>query len=131
MEEKHNNATQQRPEGARPLDAAIIPVNIPKYILQLKDEEAYRKNKKNAITVFKSEKVTITIIALQSGENFHPGNEENEATMSLQVIKGQIFFESLENKVQLKEGELVTLHRQLAFKAAAIEETICLLTMVK
>lgn len=62
MEEKHNYATPQRPEGARPLDAAIIPIQLPKYIVQLKTEEAYHKNGKNAITVFKSDKVTITLL---------------------------------------------------------------------
>ncbi|RZK55580.1 MAG: hypothetical protein EOO91_13850 [Pedobacter sp.] len=131
MEEKHNNATKQRPEGARPLDAGIIPINIPKYIGQLKAEEAYEKNGKNAITVFKSDAVTITLIAMQMNEEFHPGSEENEATMSLQVIKGEVLFESFGNKVELKDGELVTLHQQLSFKTTAISDAICLLTMVK
>ncbi|TKC10095.1 hypothetical protein FA048_07760 [Pedobacter polaris] len=131
MEEKHNNATQRRPEGARPLDAGIIPIHIPKYIEQIKNEEAYHKNGKNAITVFKSDKVTITLIALKKEESFQPGKEENEATMSLQVIKGLIYFESFDHKIDLQEGELVTLHQQLSFKTVALNDTICLLTMVK
>ncbi len=70
MEEKHNNATKRRPEGARPLDAGIIPINIPKYIDQLKGEDAYQKNGKNAITVFKSDTVTITLIAMKIDAEF-------------------------------------------------------------
>ncbi|RZL37368.1 MAG: hypothetical protein EOP00_28705 [Pedobacter sp.] len=131
MEEKHNNATPQRPAGARPLDAGLIPINIPKYIEQLKEEEAYHKNGKNAITVFKSDKATITLIALQEGQNIHPGNEENEATMSLQVISGHLYFESFGNELELGDGELLTLHQQLSFKAKAKSTTICLLTMIK
>jgi len=131
MEEKRNNATPQRPEGARPLDAGLIPINIPKYITLIKEEEAYHKNGKNAITVFKSDSLTITLIALKEGENIHPGNEENEATMSLQLITGHLFFESFGNEIALTDGELLTLHQQLSFKAKAITDCICLLTMVK
>ena len=131
MGEKHNNATPQRPEGARPLDAAIIPINIPKYILQLKAEEAYRKNGKNAITVFKSESVTITLIALNENQVVQPGSEENKAIMSLQVISGHLTFESMGNSVELKDGELLTLHQLLSFKATALNNSICLLTMIK
>lgn len=131
MEEKHNNATPQRPAGARPLDAGIIPINIPKYIQLIKTEEAYAKNGKNAITVFKSDEVTITLIALQEGETIRPGSDEGEAMMSLQVIDGHLAFESMGTDVDLKTGELLTLHQQLSFKANAISDCICLLTMVK
>ena len=131
MEEKYNNATRQRPEGARPLDAAIIPINIPKYIEQIKKETTYHKNGKNAITVFKSEQITITLIALREGESFYPGNEEGKAIMSIQLIDGHLSFESLGVTNELKNGELLTLHQQLSFKAKAILESICLLTMIK
>lgn len=131
MEEKHNNATPRRPEGARPLDAGLIPINIPNYIEQIKEEEAYHKKGKNAITVFKSDKLTITLIALKQGENFHPGNEENEATMSLQLLDGDLSFESFGNEIDLQKADLLTLHQQLSFKATAKTDCICLLTMVK
>jgi hypothetical protein len=131
MEYKHNDATPQRPEGARMLDAGIIPINIPKYIAQIKQEESYDKNGKNAITVFKSDKVTITIVALKEGESIRPGSEENEAQMSLQVIQGNLFFESLGNEATLNDGELITLHQLLSFKAKALSDSICLLTMIK
>ena len=131
MEEKYNNATAQRPEGARPLDAAIIPIDIPKYIIQLKQEEAYDKNGKNAITVFKSAQVTITIIALKDGEIVKPGSEENEAIMSLQVLHGKLSFESMGNLTELSGGDLITLHQTLSFKATALTDSIGLLTMIK
>ncbi|SFH01994.1 cupin domain-containing protein [Pedobacter insulae] len=131
MEEKHNNATAQRPAGARPLDAAIIPIDIPKYISELKQEEAYNKNGKNAITVFKSDKITITLIALKEGEDFHPGQSEGEAIMSIQLINGHLSFESLGTVTKLTEGQLLTLHQELSFTALAISDSICLLTLFK
>ncbi len=131
MEEKHNQATPQRPAGARPLDAAIIPIDMPNYIEQLKKEDAYHRNGKNAITVFKSEKITITLIALKANEKVHPGNEEQEAIMSLQLISGALHFESKGEKIVLNTGHLLTLHQQLSFNAIAIADSICLLTMIK
>ena len=131
MVEKFNNATPQRPEGARPLDSTLVPVDLPKYIHQLKQEDAYDKNGKNAITVFKSDKVTITLIALKEGQNFHPGQNEETAVMSIYLIKGQLSFESLGQVATIKEYELITLHQQLSFNASAIVDCICLLTLFK
>ncbi|HTM99492.1 MAG TPA: hypothetical protein VL088_12135 [Pedobacter sp.] len=131
MEEKHNNATAQRPEGARPLDAAIIPIDIPKYINQLKQEEAYDKNGKNAITVFKSDRITITLIALKKGQNFHPGPSEVTAIMSIHLINGQLSFESLGTITTVNEGQLLTVHQELSFNALAISDSICVLTLFR
>lgn len=132
MEFKHNDATPQRPEGTRPLDAPIIPINLQKYIGQLQGEEAYHKNRKNAITVFKSENVTITLIVLDEKEVMQPGTEEPDpAIMNLQVINGHIAFDTSGSRVELKEGELLALHQLSPFKATALSKSICLLTMIK
>ncbi len=131
MEEKHNNATSQRPEGARPLDAAIVPVDIPKYINLIKQEQAYHKNGKNAITVFKSDNITITLIALKEGQNFHPGHQESKAIMSIHLIIGHLSFESLGAVNTITEGQLLTLHEQLSFNALAVLDSICVLTVFK
>ncbi|MGF1922717.1 MAG: hypothetical protein ACQUHE_00955 [Bacteroidia bacterium] len=131
MEEKHNNATHQRPEGARPLDAAIIPVDIPKYIKLLREEDSYQRNGKNAITVFKSDRITITLIALKEGQDFHPGTNEDMVIMSVQVIGGTLSFESFGTVSEINEGQLLAIHHQLSFKALAISDTICLLTLFK
>jgi hypothetical protein len=131
MEEKFNNATPQRPEGTRPLDSSIVPVDIPRYINQLKEEEAYNKNGKNAITVFKSDNVTITLIALKDGQNFHPGQNEDTAIMSVYLIKGKLSFESLGKVATINENELITLHQQLSFNATALMDCICLLSLFK
>lgn len=130
MEEKFNNATPQRPEGTRPLDADIIPIDLHKYIGQLKHEEAYAKNRKNAITLFKSEQVTITLIVLKENETFHPGSEKSKVIMSLQVLDGQLSFESLGKTNKLDQGGLITLHQLLSFNAIALKDSTCLLTLI-
>lgn len=71
MATKFNNATPQRPQSSRPLDADIIPFDFLKSINQLKSEQAYETNGKNALTIFKSNQVTTTLVALKAGESFH------------------------------------------------------------
>jgi hypothetical protein len=131
MEEKHNHATARRPEGARPLDAPVIPIDIPKYINQIKHEEAYHKNGKNAITVFKSDSVTITLIALKAGENFHPGQPDETVVMSVHLLSGDLLFETLGASTNLKESQIITVHQALSFKAVAVLDCVCVLTLFK
>jgi quercetin dioxygenase-like cupin family protein len=131
MEEKFNYATPQRPEGTRPLDADLLPIDINQYIIQIKEEEAYYKNGKNAITVFKSDKVTITLIALKEGESVHPGSETNEELMTLQLINGELLFQTAESSIELTDGKMAALHQPQSFNIKANKESICLLTMIK
>ena len=42
MENKRNEATLNRPEGDRVLDAPYVFINIPEFIRQLKSEEAWQ-----------------------------------------------------------------------------------------
>ncbi len=131
MEEKHNNATPQRPEGARALNASVLPIDMLKYIEQIKNEEAYLKNEKNAITVLKTKQVTVTIVALKAGEMVHPGNEEGVGMLILQVIDGYISFESRGERAELRKGYLLSLNDHLSFTARANEESTCLITLFK
>ena len=66
MEIKSNQATGNRPEGDRILDAPYVFTDIPMYLEQLKSEKSWSKNDRNAITVYKSEKVTILVAVLKS-----------------------------------------------------------------
>lgn len=131
MEEKFNHATPQRPDGARPLDAAILPIDMLKYISQIKREEAYNKNGKNAITIFKTKQVTLTIVALKARETLHPGNEEGVGILIFQVIDGEICFKSLDEELKLTKNSLLTLNQQLSFNAKALKDSICLITLFK
>src|SRR5690606_19743096 len=67
MEFKRNESTLNRPEGDRVLDAPYVFIDIPSYIDQVKQEKAWEKNDRNGITVYKSDRVTIVITALQAG----------------------------------------------------------------
>jgi hypothetical protein len=131
MGEKFNNATPQRPAGHRALDGPLVPVDLPKFIVELKNEPAYHENGKNAITVFKSEHTTVTLVALKKGEKFKSGPEEGHLLMSLYTIAGNLTFSVADDERYLSEGQLLNYHYDFAFKAQAQSDCICLLTVTK
>jgi len=67
MEEKFNEATQQRPEGDRVMDAAIVTIDLPSFIEKIKQESPWKDKDRNAITVFKTNGMRIVLIALHAG----------------------------------------------------------------
>ncbi len=88
MEEKYNESTINRPEGDRPVDAPVVLVNIPDLIRQLKKEKAWDKNDRNAITVFKNDKMRLVLVALHKKAEMTTAHPEN--IFSLQMIDGKV-----------------------------------------
>ena len=131
MEEKFNNATPQRPTGHRTLDAQLVPVDLPRFIKEIRNEAAYHENGKNAITVFKSEHATTTLVALKKDEKVKSGVEEKNLLMSLYLIEGNLSFVVNDKEEYLSVGQLLNYHYDQPFQALAHSECICLLTVIK
>lgn len=130
METKYNDATRNRPWGERPVDAPVIPLDLPAYIQQIMLEEAWQKNDRNAITLFKSENITLTLTALHKDAEIKPGNSVGNELVMMQIIDGQILFKSGMETLEINKGQMVTVHEQIPYSAVAQEETICLLTVL-
>ncbi len=131
MEEKFNNATPQRPAGSRALDGQMVPVDLPRFIKEIKNESSYHENGKNAITVFKSEHTTLTLVALKKDEKIQSGTEEGHLLMNLYMIEGDLSFSAKGEKQYLSVGQLLNYHFDYPFQAIAHTECICLLTIIK
>jgi len=131
MEEKYNNATPQRPSGHRALDSRVLSVDLPKYVDEIKNEAAYHENGKNAMTVFKSEHATITLVALKSGEKIQSGIEEQHLLLSLYMINGSLSFYAHDKEEYLSEGQLLNFHYEQSFYAVANTDCVCLLNVIK
>lgn len=127
MTEKHNDATSARPEGERTLDAPLVSIDLNKYIKQVKEEEAWINNKRNAITVFKSDTLRIVLIGLHQDATLP--EHTADGTISVQLIQGHIIFKTGEAEVKLTEGNMVTLHERIPHTVIAMEDSIFLLTM--
>ncbi|MFN0292371.1 cupin domain-containing protein [Pedobacter helvus] len=131
MQEKFNNATPQRPAGARPLDGELILADLPRFIKEIRDEAAYRENGKNAITVFKSEHATTTLLVLKEGEKVQSAGDEKHLLITLYIIEGDLSFVVNQKEDYLSVGQLLSYHYGQAFQVLAHSECICLLTVIK
>ena len=131
METKHNEATHNRPWGERPIDAPMIPIDLHAYAQEIMQEEAWQKNDRNAITVFKTDNITIVLVALHKDAEVKPGNLESAAIINLQVMEGRVTFSTTLEKLELNRGQMVVLHEHIPYSVLALEETVCLLTLTK
>ena len=127
MEEKFNEATQQRPQGDRVMDAGIVTIDIPSFIAQVKQESPWKDNDRNAITVFKTNGMRIVLIALHAGAEMK--THTAEGVISVQVIEGKIKFNTENRSVELGEGQMLALHKGIPHGVLAVKETIFLLTL--
>lgn len=127
MEERMNEATRNRPEGDRIIDAAIVEIDLNQYIKQLKSEEAWLNSQRNAITLYKTDAMRIVMIGLHA-EGVLPEHKA-DGVISVQVLEGHIRFKVGDDEKRLIRGNMLTLHEKIPHSVVAVEESIFLLTM--
>ena len=131
MDIKYNESTHNRPFGERAIDAPLVPIDLQSYTSQLMTEEAWQKNDRNAITVYKTNQLTIVLVALHKDAEMTPGNYEGTGVMSLQVLDGRLAFRTGMETLDVNRGQMIALHEHIPYSATALEESICLLTMTR
>jgi quercetin dioxygenase-like cupin family protein len=127
MYEKHNDATRNRPEGPRIIDAPSVVIDLPTFIQQIKNEEAWSKSDRNSITVFKSDDLRIVLGALHKDAEMIP--HKAEGMMSIQVLDGILDVTTDEQDATLRKGQMIAIHKGHNYRVVASEESIYLLTM--
>ena len=127
MEEKFNDATIQRPQGDRLMDAQLVTIDLVSLIEQIREEKPWNDGDRNAITIFKTNGMRIVLIALHKGAEMikHITN----GIISIQVLEGQILFITDERSIELSKGQMLALHEGIPHSVLAKEETIFLLTL--
>lgn len=126
MKKKINEATPKRATDHL-LDAQLVPIDIPAFIEQLKQESTWKESDRNAITVFKTNGLCIALIALHEGAEMtkHTANGH----LSVQVLEGQIKFTTDHQSIELNKGQMLALHDLIPHSVLAMKETIFLLTL--
>lgn len=126
MENKRNEATLNRPEGDRVIDAPYVFINIPEYTRQLMDEEAWQKNDRNGITVFKTSKVTIVLVCLHAKAIL----KDNlvDGIFTLQVIEGIVRMTTPDGDVDMLANQVMAFHQLVDHSIEALTDAVLLLT---
>ena len=128
MEEKFNESTINRPEGDRLLDAPFVIADLDAYIRQITEEDAWFKNDRNAITLFKSEQVTTVLVALRETAEMKPPTPSAGVAI-IQLLSGELNIDIESQSFTIAGKQLVSFHEQQQYNIAATEESIFLLTV--
>jgi hypothetical protein len=129
MENLNIDATYNRPDGDRKIDSPVLLIDIPNLIKQLKDENAWHENDRNAITVFKTGKMRIVLVAFHKDAEMKPERPEN--IFSLQVLKGKVKVTTDITSTEADKEMMVALHDQVPYSIRALKKSIFLLTIVE
>jgi quercetin dioxygenase-like cupin family protein len=125
--EKYNEATLQRPKGHRPIDASLVDIDLLMLIKQIKQESAWKLSDRNAITVFKTDKLRIVLIALHKDAVM--ARHIADGIISIQVLEGNMQFNTDQQSVELNKGQMLALHERIPHSILAIRESVFLLTL--
>ena len=124
---KFNNPTELRPEGERLLNAPLVHMDLTEFTKAIKSEKAWKEKDRNAMTVYKSDRMRMVLIALHKGAVLerHTAN----GTINVHVLDGEINFSTDYQTVNLKKGQVVALHTMIPHEVSAVKEAVFLLTL--
>ena len=126
MEIKYNEATVNRPLGDRVIDAPIVVIDLEKYSQQLTDEDAWKKNGRNGITVLKTSGLTMVLVWLHNNTELIDNNIDGHIT--IQVIEGAVECIIETGTVQLKKQQIISIHPGIVHSIRAVEKSLLLIT---
>ena len=129
MENKINESTPNRPKGNRIIDAPLVNFDLNEFMSQIKTEKAWLEHDRNAITLFKSNELSIVLIALHKDAEMV--KHKAKGIITLQVMEGLINFSTDEQTVKLTAGQIIVLHDGIPHNVLALEESTFLLTVTE
>ena len=127
MENKYNDATPQRPDGDRILDADLVQMDLNHFVSKIKEESTWAESDRNSITIFKSDTMRIVLLGLH--QNAALKTHQANGIISVQVLEGKINFVTGQRTVLLEKGQMIALHENIPHSVVALTETFFLLTM--
>lgn len=124
---KSNDATLQRPEGNRVLNAPLVEINLHTLIDQIKKETTWTDSDRNSITVFKSESMRIVLMGLH--ENAALKSHKANGVISVHVLEGKIDFITEHRSSLIGKGQIIALQENVIHSIIALTESFFLLTL--
>ncbi len=126
-ENKSNDATPQRPEGNRVLNAQLVEMNLQKFIDQIKSESAWKDSDRNSVTIFKSETMRIVLMGLHQHAELKP--HKANGVISVQVLEGKINFSTDQKTAVIESGQMIALQENISHSVLALADSFFLLTL--
>jgi quercetin dioxygenase-like cupin family protein len=127
MENKYNEATLNRPEGDRVIDAPQVFIDLDDYLRQIREESAWEKNDRNAITVFKTDKLSMVLVGLHANAKME--HQPVDGILTIQLLEGKASVKAGGKTKDLKPATILTLHPSTDHIIEALDDTFLLLTV--
>ena len=126
---KINDATPNRPEGHRLIQAPVVQVNFNDFVKQLKTEKAWQTSDRNSITVYKAQGLTLVITALHGGAELN--DLPVDGLLMLQVMEGSITVFHEGSLGLLRDRQMLVLQEAAAATIKAEEDCVLQLCYLK
>jgi len=123
---RNNDATINRPEGDRILNAPYVFINLPDFLRIIKEEKAWIISDRNSITVFKGDGLSVVLTALRKGATLE--KVQTEGYMSLQLLEGVVSVNTPDGNMDLKLNEMMVFSPSIQYSVSATEESSFLLS---
>lgn len=122
-----NEATAQRPEGDRVLNAPSVEIDLNKLIAQVKSEKPWAESDRNAVTILKSDSMRIVLMGLH--DNAELKAHKANGVISVQVLEGKISFVAEGRTAVLEKGQMIALQKNIVHSVVAFADSFFLLTL--
>jgi len=125
---KYNEATPQR-MGDHLLDAPAVQIDLHAYKAQILQEPSWHDSERNAITLFKTDGLSLVMTALHQGAKM----EENiiDSRISIHVLDGHVHVKTSIYSHDLTQGQVLVLHEGIPHTVSALSDSTLLLTVAK
>lgn len=127
MEIKSNEATPQRPDGDRVLNASLVEMDLNQFITQLKSEKAWLEGDRNSVTIFKSDTMRIVLMGFHA--NAELKTHKANGVISVQVVEGEMTFSTADHSSHMQQGHMIALQANILHSVMALKDTFFLLTL--
>ena len=114
------------PKAIGLLDAPYVFVNIPDFIRQLKSEEAWQKNDRNGITVFKTGRVTTVLTCLHAKAILK--NNLVDGIFTVHVLEGIVRVKTPDGDVDMQPNQIMAFHQLVDHSIEAMMDSVILFT---
>ncbi len=125
---KYNEATPQRTSDHL-LDAPAVQVDLHAYQNQILQEPTWQNSDRNAITLFKTDGLSLVMTALHQGAKM----EENiiDSRFCIHVLAGNVHVKTSVQSHDLTQGQVLVLHEGMPHTISALSDSTLLLTVAR
>jgi len=124
MEIKQNEATKNRPEGTRAIDATTVFTNLVDVSRQLRKEKAWETNDLNGITVFKTDRMTAVLTLIRERTTLK--KIMVNGLFTILVLDGKLIVDTDDGSYTLETANMLNLHPNKSHSITAKKETLLL-----